>query len=153
MSNQFPDESLDALRSDFVHWLRMAGGRSEALILVHLKPYGLSLSHGRLLGIVADGALRGLVPVQKDLEEEMRLATSSITNLIQGLERRGLIERVASAQDGRAKEILLTREGWRVHRALGKHVAQWHRTLTGPLSDQELAVAVQLLKKLVTGVG
>jgi MarR family transcriptional regulator, repressor for mepA len=147
MSNQ----SRKLLSSEFIRWLRIVGDHSEELVEEHLKPFGLSLSQGFLFGLIADWALKGIAPLQKDLEKDMRLVTSSITNLVQGLERKGLIFRVDSATDGRAKELHVTKEGWKVREALGRHVADWEGALTRSLSDEELAVVVRLLRKMGSG--
>jgi MarR family transcriptional repressor of mepA len=153
MSNLSPKEARDTLNSEFVRWLRVVDDNAEKLIQEQLKPYGLSVSHGRLFGLVADWLLKGKPPLQKDLEKDMRLVTSSITNLIQGLERRGLISRNESASDGRAKELHITEEGWKVYKEFGRRIALWHRSLTKQLSDQELSTAVRLLRKMAAKAG
>ncbi|HET6452371.1 MAG TPA: MarR family winged helix-turn-helix transcriptional regulator [Spirochaetia bacterium] len=146
-----PKESRAFLNSEFLRWLRIVESHSQKLIEEHLKPFGLSLSQGFVFGLIADRVLEGAPPVQKDLEKDMRLVTSSITNLVQGLERKGLILRKDSAVDGRAKELYLTREGWRVRKKLGSHVAEWQSVLTEPVTDSELAVVVRLLERMGRG--
>ena len=148
MSNQFPAESRRFLSSEFLGWLRIVESHSQKLIEEHLKPFGLSLSQGFLFGLIADRALKGIAPLQKDLERDMRLVTSSITNLVQGLERKGLISRMDSATDGRAKELHVTEEGWKVRKELGRHVTDWQGALTRSLTNEELAVVVRLLRKM-----
>lgn len=120
------------------------------LIEEHLKPFGLSLSQGYLFGLICDWALKGMAPLQKDLESDMRLVSSSITNLVQGLERKGLIFRTGSATDGRAKELHVAEKGWKVREELGMHRTDWQLALTKSLTDQELALIVQLLRKMGT---
>ena len=148
MSNQASRGSRAFLNSEFIRWLRVVGDHSEKLIEEHLKPFGLSLSQGLLFGLIADWALKDVAPLQKDLEKDMRLVTSSITNLVQGLERKGLILRTDSTTDGRAKELHVTKEGWKVREKLGRHVTVWQGALTRSLTDKELAVVVQLLRKM-----
>jgi MarR family transcriptional regulator, repressor for mepA len=148
MSNQSRKESREVLSSEFLRWLRIVEDHSQKLIEEHLKPFGLSLSQGFLFGLIADRALKGIAPLQKDLERDMRLVTSSITNLVQGLERKGLILRKDSATDGRAKELHMTKKGWKVREELGRHVTDWQGALTSSLTDKELAVVVQLLRKM-----
>jgi len=127
---------------------RVVEDQSHDLIENHLKPFNLSLSQGFLFGLIADWALRGAAPLQKDLEKDMRLATSSITNLVQGLEKKGLIFRVDSATDGRAKELHISEKGWAMREQLGRNRADWQLALTSALSDKELAVMVKLLRKM-----
>jgi MarR family transcriptional repressor of mepA len=148
MSNHPSAESRESLSSEFIRWLRIVEDHSQELIEVHLKPFGLSLSQGFLFGLIADRALKDIAPLQKDLERDMRLVTSSITNLVQGLERKGLIFRKDSATDGRAKELHMTEKGWKVREKLGRHVTDWEGALTRSLTDKELAVVIQLLRKM-----
>ena len=148
MSNQSPRGSREFLSSEFLRWLRIVENHSQKLIEEHLRPFGLSLSQGFLFGLIADRALKGIAPLQKDLERDMRLVTSSITNLVQGLERKGIIFRVDSATDGRAKELHVTEKGWKMREKLGRKRIDWQLELTRPLTDEELVVAVQLLRKM-----
>lgn len=147
MSNQTPSPRA-AQNAEFVRWLRIVENRSQRLVEAHLRPFGLSVSHGRLFGLVADRSLAGQVTFQRDLEAELLLAASSITHLVQGLERQGLLARRDSATDGRAKELTITDRGWDVRHQLGTHLAQWEAELTAGVSDRELNQLVVLLQKL-----
>jgi len=153
MSNHVPTKARDSLVAELVERLRQAADRADALVQTHLKPYGLSISQGRLFGLVADRSLQGQAPLQKDLEAGMHLVTSSITSLVQGLEKRGLLARVGSTRDGRAKELHITAAGWDVYKELGRHLPRWHRELASPLDDHELATAVRLLAALAADGG
>gem|GEM_PF-3548852 len=148
MSNHISAKARENLVAELVERLRQAADRADALVQTHLKPHGISVSQGRLFGLVADLSMKGQAPLQKDLEAGMRLVTSSITSLIQGLEKRGLLARVASTRDGRAKELHITAAGWEMYKELGRHLPRWHRELASPLDDQELATAVRLLAAL-----
>jgi len=148
MSNHISTKTRETLVAELVERLRQAADRCDALVLANLKPYGLSVSQGRLFGLIADLSLKGQAPLQKDLEIGMRLVTSSITSLVQGLERRGILARVGSSRDGRAKELHITAAGWEVYKELGRHLPRWHRELASPLDNQDLATAVRLLAAL-----
>jgi DNA-binding MarR family transcriptional regulator len=75
---------------------------------------GLSIIQTRLLGV-----LRDRKPAMNELARLLELDKSSITGLVDRAERRGLVERVPSATDGRAMLVHLTREG----RSLGARIA------------------------------
>ena len=45
---------------------------------------------------------------QKDIEKEFDLRPSTVTGILQGLEKNGYIERVSVPDDGRLKEIVMT---------------------------------------------
>jgi DNA-binding MarR family transcriptional regulator len=153
MSNHISPKARAVLVAELVERLRQAADRTDVLVQAHLRPYGLSVSQGRLFGLVADLALLGQAPLQKDLEAGMHLVTSSITSLVQGLEKRGLLARVGCTRDGRAKELHITAAGWEVYKELGQQLPRWQRELASPLDDQELATAVRLLAAVAEGGG
>lgn len=52
---------------------------------------------------------------QKDLEEKFRVGASTTTQILQTLEKNGLIERTPSLKDKRYKSIKLTENGLKMH--------------------------------------
>src|SRR5690349_15540337 len=66
----------------------------------------LSLTQLRLLGI-----LRDREPTMLDLARHLKLEKSSVTGLIDRAVKRGLVERIAAAHDGRAFHVRLTGAG------------------------------------------
>lgn len=74
-----------------------------------LSMYGLSNQQARILMYLSKHNIRGQKKVKRrDLEEFLNLKGSSVTSLIQGLEKNGFIERFDSDRDGRRKELVLT---------------------------------------------
>lgn len=73
-----------------------------------LAPYGITSRQARLLAWVELRNAQGLSVRQKDLEQDMGLRASSVTSLIQGLERNGFITRFSGRQDARTKTLALT---------------------------------------------
>lgn len=68
--------------------------------------HDLSVVQMRLLGILRDRE-PGILVLARHLE----LDKSSVTGLVDRAERRGLVERVADPDDGRAVRVRLTKEG------------------------------------------
>jgi MarR family transcriptional regulator, lower aerobic nicotinate degradation pathway regulator len=68
--------------------------------------HDLSLIQTRLLGV-----LRDREPTMHELARLLELEKSSVTGLVDRAERRGLVERVRSATDGRAVLVGLTQAG------------------------------------------
>lgn len=85
---------------------------------------------------------------QKDIEEEFGVRPSSVTGLLQALERQGFIRRDSVSSDARLKKIVLTEKA----RKLQKKITDIHhellRRLQGPLSDEELQSFIQICKGL-----
>lgn len=74
----------------------------------------LSMIQTRLLGVLRDRR-----PTMNQLAALLELDKSSVSGLVDRAARRGLVERVASATDGRAVHVTLTRRG----RALATRIA------------------------------
>lgn len=71
------------------------------------NPYGVNGKQLRLLGFIAhESKSRDLY--QKDIEEELKIRRSSVTSMLQNLEKAKMIERVSVDKDARLKKIVLT---------------------------------------------
>jgi len=134
-----------------IHWLREASDRAWALNEAVLAPHGLTLSQGRVLGHLADEALAGRPVLQKDLEPALGRVTSSVTSLLQGLEAKGLVRRIESPTDGRAKELHLTDAGWKLRDVL-RLTTDWKDVLAAWLTNEEIDQATLVLRRMGTPV-
>ena len=70
------------------------------------KPFGLTPSQAFMLRVVLDKAPL----LQSELALEMNISRPTATRALDGLERLGLIKRVASEKDGREQEIQPTKK-------------------------------------------
>ena len=68
--------------------------------------HDLSMAQARLLGV-----LRDRQPTMNQLAKLLSLDKSSVTGLVDRAERRGLVTRLPSADDGRAVLVALTDQG------------------------------------------
>lgn len=99
---------------------------------------GLSGPQSRILHFIADHSAAEDV-FQRDLENVFRIRRSSITSLVQSLERSGLIERVSVESDARLKKLVITKKGWEVQKEIGKRIDDFEKQLDDLLGeDQEL---------------
>ena len=107
--------------------------------------HDLSVAQGRMLGI-----LRDREPLMTALGAAMGLDKSSISGLVDRAERRGLVERYRSAEDGRAVHVRLTDEGRaRVARGEADFEAEIAR-IVEPLSPAARAELTRLADEVVT---
>jgi DNA-binding MarR family transcriptional regulator len=84
-----------------------------------LIPYDITNQQARLLGDI-DGQLKQEKKFcQKDLERTMNLRGSSITSLLQRLERKGFIVRSSGDEDGRTKQLQITEKGIKLIEEMG----------------------------------
>ncbi|MCL2344854.1 MAG: MarR family transcriptional regulator [Desulfobulbus sp.] len=115
-----------------------------------LAPHGLSEGRFVLLFLL-DAAADGLAP--NILAELAGVTRATITGLLDGLEREGLIERHAHASDRRALCIRLTHKGKRVAKNVFEQHGRWIASLFGDLSAPERNQLATLLDKVAGKLG
>ncbi len=85
---------------------------------------------------------------QRDIEAEFSIQRSTVTNILQRMERKGLICRQSVDSDGRLKKIVLTPEGTAAHLAMVPVVRWLDRQLVEGISPVELNFCRETLNKL-----
>jgi DNA-binding MarR family transcriptional regulator len=104
----------------------------------------LSVTQVRLLGI-----LRDRTPTMAAIAEFLRLDRSSISGLIDRAERRGLVARQASADDGRVTHIRLTPTGWEIGERVAAIVNSETELLIAGVSATERSRLIRLAETIV----
>ena len=112
-----------------------------------LAPTGLTLQQYNVLRILR-GARPDPLPTL-EIADRMIERTPGITRLLDGLVRKGLVERKRSARDRRAVLCRVTPQGLALLETLDTPVEVSDQDAIGALSDQEQAALVDLLKKLI----
>jgi MarR family transcriptional regulator, lower aerobic nicotinate degradation pathway regulator len=102
--------------------------------------HDLSVVQMRLLGILRDRE-PGVLALARHLE----LDKSSVTGLVDRAEGRGLVERVADPDDGRAVRVRLTRKGRALARKGAEEVTAELTTLSAGLGEAERRRLAKLL--------
>jgi MarR family transcriptional regulator, negative regulator of the multidrug operon emrRAB len=110
-----------------------------------LAPHGLSEGRFVLLFLL-DAAADGLSP--KTLAEQAGVTRATVTGLLDGLERDGMIERHSADNDRRALCIRLTSKGKRVGKTVFEQHGRWIAGLFGNLSQSERKQLSTLLIKV-----
>lgn len=150
------------LQSTEVETPRLAAakiGNDVGLLLAKLHATGSVLNNKAL----ADYGLRersfsvltlacsGLEPTQRELADFLSLDPSQVVSLVDDLEHRGLVERAQGKQDRRAKIIVSTAEGRRIHNKARAALEVCEETQLAALNDEENAQLRALLKKALWG--
>jgi DNA-binding MarR family transcriptional regulator len=107
--------------------------------------HDLSVVQMRLLGILRDREPGVLV-----LARHLELDKSSVTGLVDRAEARGLVERTADPDDGRAVRIRLTRKGRALVTAGVAEVAAELATVTADMTEAERRRLAALLSGFAT---
>lgn len=116
-------------------------------VSANLETVGLDLAgFDVLLTLRRQGRGQALSP--SNLAKEMVLSTSAMTNRLDRLEKRGLIERLADPDDRRSLRIALTDAGFALaDKAVESHVETEARLIAG-LNDAEQAQLRALLARI-----
>jgi DNA-binding MarR family transcriptional regulator len=115
-----------------------------ALLSRTAAEHDMSLTQLRMLAI-----LRDRTPAMADLAAFLGLERSSVSGLIDRAAKRGLVERVASRDDGRSVRVSLTADGHALTTQVSSEVAGLVAPLTGALSPGEQSRLTQLLGKML----
>jgi len=109
-----------------------------------LAPWDLSPHHARALKVVSE---RDGVRLS-DLAEALHIAPRSATEVADGLQERGLIQRMPDPGDRRAVILRLTDEGRRVRGEIGAARAADSEDLFARLSADDRSTLARLLRTL-----
>jgi DNA-binding MarR family transcriptional regulator len=104
----------------------------------------LSLTQLRVLAILRDRRLR-----MTTLAEHLGLEKSTMSGLVDRAEKRGLLARAPSAEDGRAVDVFITETGARLADRGAGEVARALAPLTGALSPADQRRLTALLARIL----
>lgn len=104
----------------------------------------LSFEQGFVLGYLAENP----GSIQRDVAQITRTSAASVSSLLKGLERRGLIERRSEGGDDRSKRVYTTPEGADLIAGFEAAMAAADETILSPLDQAERDTLLALLQKI-----
>jgi DNA-binding MarR family transcriptional regulator len=128
--------SLELVR--WIGWAQMKAGEEW------VRERELSRAQSFVLGYLVQnpGA------IQRDLAEVSRTSAASVSSLLQGLERRGLVERRSDEANERVKRVYATTAGAELIAGFGAAMAAADETILAPLDADERSRLHALLGKI-----
>lgn len=109
--------------------------------------YGITGVQGRIIGFLFFNFDKRDI-FQKDIEQELEIRRSSVTSVLQLMEKNGLIERVSISKDARLKKLVLTEKGNEVQRNVYNRILDLEQSLKEELSEEELNQLGYLIDRL-----
>lgn len=88
------------------------------------------------------------VVYQKDIEKEFNIRRSTVTTLLQSMEKKDLIKRTSVSGDKRLKQITLTDKSIKLHINFLNNVELTENTIRKGISDEELQIFFNCLNKM-----
>ncbi|MEY9910335.1 DNA-binding MarR family transcriptional regulator [Catenulispora sp. MAP12-49] len=130
--------------------LMAVGARLGQAAEVHFSRFGLSTGRYRLLADLEDHG-GGKSPSQ--LAAGLGVTRATVTGLLAGLEREGLVVRSASAEDGRGAVVSLTEQGAQRLQDMAAEHFERLQALVGTLSTDERGQFLGMLERIDEGIG
>ncbi|HTH18313.1 MAG TPA: MarR family transcriptional regulator [Magnetospirillum sp.] len=136
-----------AERRDFgLHMLRLAR-RWRDVVDAELRDYGVTQATWRALFYIGELGEGGR---PKDLAAALEMERPSLTQLLDRLEKSGLVARREDPSDHRCKLVFLTDRGREIYRGTQEASSRVARRLMADVSDAELAVVRSVFARIAT---
>ncbi len=117
-----------------------------------VSQYGMTAVQGRILGFIFHKSDKKDI-FQKDIEEELDIRRSSVTSVLQLMEKNGYIKRVSVTEDARLKKIVMTERGLEVQRKVYDSIVNIEESIRNELSNDEIKTLVNLIDRLTQKIG
>jgi DNA-binding MarR family transcriptional regulator len=117
-----------------------------------LSEFGITNQQARLLGAIRRSLYDGVNISRKFLEDLMGLRGSSVTSLLNGLEKNGFIIRHTAQDDGRAMQIKVTEKGEQIMAEVNQVLIDTEERLLSNMTEDEKALFAELLHKAFVSI-
>lgn len=138
MSNDEPDLSTSLGLLRWIGWAHRKAAEDWA------RARDLTPEQAFVIGYLAQNP----GPIQREIAKVSRTSAASVSSLIQGLERRGLVERRSESGDERRKRVYTTAAGEELIAGFEEAMTAAETSILAPLDDQEKETLHALLSKI-----
>ena len=120
----------------------------RCLYLRHLKGGAdkITASHGWMISYLYHNMDKEIY--QKNMEMEFHMAKSTVTSILQAMERSGYITREGVAHDARLKRILLTEKGRRLYHDSEEYIRDAEKRIRGDIPAEDLEVFMRTVMQM-----
>ena len=106
----------------------------------------VALTHGWILKYLYDNRDKEIY--QKDIEKHFSIGRSTVTTIIQLMEKQDLVRRESVESDARLKKVMLTERGFRHHDHVVTNFSKTHEDIFCSLSAEEKETLLKLMEKI-----
>ncbi len=111
---------------------------------------GFTNTHGWVIGYLYDNRHKDIY--QRDIEKQFSVRRPTMTEILNLMEKNGLIERVKDKSDGRLKKITLTEKALEIHQKHENNIKIFEDFITKDISDAELKQFFAVMDKISANV-
>lgn len=127
--------------------ISILANKMNRMIDRNVYKYGITCVQGKIIGYIYNESPKRDI-FQKDIEQEFQIRRSSVTSVLNLLEKKKFIKRIPYSEDGRLKKIVLTQEGVEVHMAAYKAILEIENSITKVLTPKEADIFFHAIKRL-----
>ena len=106
--------------------------------------------HGWILRYLYDNREKDIY--QRDIEQTFSITRSTVTNILQLMEKKGYIRRESVARDARLKKLVLTEEGVAAHEKIRSCFYELNDLVESLLTSEERDEMMRLIGKIQAGL-
>lgn len=85
---------------------------------------------------------------QNDLKDDLHISKAAMSEVLQVMEKKGMIKRIQSSTDARKNKIILSDEGRSTFEEIEKDMIMFNAKVTRNISSEEINLFIQTLKKM-----
>ncbi|KXJ31687.1 MarR family transcriptional regulator [Pseudomonas sp. HUK17] len=112
----------------------------------------LGLSQARWQVLLNLARMKGVQPTQRELAQSISIEGPTLARLLDGLEKQGLVKRLAVTEDRRAKRIMLTQEAGPLIEKIETIAEALRKELLSGLDDEEIAICQQVHQRVLANL-
>ena len=115
----------------------------------HVRKSGVdevTMMHGWIIRYLYENREQDIF--QKDIEQRFAVGRSTVTNLIQLMEKKGFVKRESVKQDARLKKVILTEKGIASQESFEDIVEHIEEELSEGISEEELDIFYKVLDQI-----
>lgn len=112
-----------------------------------MAQYNITSIQARIIGFIhKESSKRNIF--QRDIEEEFDIRRSSVTSVLQLMDKNGYIVRESVCEDARLKKLVLTEKGLKIQEGVHNSILKFEETLKAGLSEDEIDTFINLIHRL-----
>lgn len=126
----------------------------KRMITYHARMAGMdevTLMHGWIIRYLHDNREREVF--QRDIEMQFAIGRSTVTNIIQLMEKKGYISRESVEYDARLKKVVLTEMGEETYFKMESLGNKMDLKIIENISDEEMEVFLRVMNKIKENAG
>lgn len=140
------NNSSSFLKSPYSDLIRSISIKTKLKADEKIKELGLNSQQGRMIDYIYEHQEDGII--QKDLAEVFQRRGASITSMLQGLEKKGYIERRTPKDNERQKNIYVLPKGENLIQEFNEAFDEVEKSITETLTESEKNTLMTLLIKV-----